>query len=301
MPQPRRQQRRGAGEAAPRRAPRRAPRGSAGGGGRRGGGRGGSDLGNRVLVAIPALAVALTMVALGGTVFAVGIGVIGLICLHELFSMFERARPARLAGFAGYVGLLVAASLGDRETILLAFMACIPLVFVVAVNQRGGAGAPGISVTILGLAWVGLAFAHAILLRDLDHGGALVFAVLLGTFVGDTGAYLGGRAFGQRKLAPTISPNKTIEGLAIGVVIGTAAVWWAGLSQEWLGGEKGAILGVSIALAAPVGDLFESYLKRDAGTKDTGTLFGAHGGALDRLDAVLFTAVTGYYVWLALT
>jgi phosphatidate cytidylyltransferase len=297
MPQPRRrrppaQQRRGAGEA-PAPTPRR-PRTARSG-------PGGSDLGNRVLVAIPALFVALGMVAAGGTVFLIGIAVLGTICLHELFSMFERARPARLAGFLGYLGLLAAASLGDRETILLAFMACLPLVFFVAANQRGGAGAPGIAVTVLGLAWIGLALAHAVLLRDLPHGGALVFAVLLGTFVGDTGAYLGGRAFGRRRLAPNISPNKTVEGLAIGVVIGTAAVWWAGLSQEWLGGEKGAILGVAIALAAPVGDLFESYLKRDAGTKDTGRLFGAHGGALDRLDAILFTAVTGYYVWLALT
>jgi phosphatidate cytidylyltransferase len=279
--------------------PRRRQAGDGGGARRRSGG--GSDLGARILVAVPALAVALTMVALGGTVFAVGVGVLGLICLHELFSMFERARPARLAGFVGFTGLLVAASLGDRETILLVFLACIPLVFVVAVNQAGGGGAPAISVTLLGLAWVGLALAHAVLLRDLPHGGGLVFAVLLGTFVGDTGAYLGGRAFGRRPLAPTISPNKTIEGLAIGVVIATAAVWWAGLSQEWFGGTKGAIMGISIALAAPLGDLFESYLKRDANTKDTGTLFGAHGGALDRLDAILFTAVVGFYVWLALT
>jgi phosphatidate cytidylyltransferase len=262
---------------------------------------GGSDLGARIVVAIPALVVALAMVALGGTVFVVGIGILGLICLHELFSMFERARPARLAGAIGLVGLLVAAALGDRETILLAFVACVPLVFLVTANQAGGGGAPGIAVTLMGLAWIGLPLAHAVLLRDLPHGGALVFAVLLGTFVGDTGAYLGGRAFGRRRLAPTISPNKTVEGLVIGVIVGTAAVWWAGLSQEWLGGTKGAILGVSVALAAPLGDLFESYLKRDAGTKDTGTLFGAHGGALDRLDAILFTAVTGYYVWLALT
>ena len=262
--------------------------------------RGGGDLGNRVLVAIPALAVALTMVALGDYVFLAGVAVLGLICLHELFQMFERARPARFAGFLGLLGLLLAAHLGDRETVLLVFLACLPLTFVVIVNQPGGGGAPGISVTLLGLAWIGLALAHAVLLRDLDHGGALVFAVLLGTFVGDTGAYLGGRAFGRRKLAPTISPNKTLEGLLIGVVLGTAAVWWAGLSQEWLGGQKGAILGVAIAIAAPVGDLFESYLKRDAGTKDTGTLFGAHGGALDRLDAIMFTAVTGYYVWQAL-
>jgi phosphatidate cytidylyltransferase len=282
MPQPRRRQAGGGGGARQRRG-------------------GGSDLGARIVVAVPALAVALTMVALGGTVFAVGVGVLGLICLHELFSMFERARPARLAGFVGFIGLLVAASLGDRETILLAFLACIPLVFIVTVNQAGGGGAPAISVTLLGLAWIGLALAHAVLLRDLPHGGGLVFAVLLGTFVGDTGAYLGGRAFGRRPLAPTISPNKTIEGLAIGVVIATAAVWWAGLSQEWFGGTKGAIMGISIALAAPLGDLFESYLKRDANTKDTGTLFGAHGGALDRLDAILFTAVVGFYVWLALT
>ena len=133
--------------------------------------------------------------------------------------MFERARPARLAGFVGFIGLLVAASLGDRETLLLAFVACIPLVFFVAVNQAGGGGAPAISVTLLGLAGSALALAHAVLLRDLPHGGGLVFAVLLGTFVGDTGAYLGGRAFGRRPLAPTICPNKTVEGLAIGVVI----------------------------------------------------------------------------------
>jgi phosphatidate cytidylyltransferase len=279
--------------------PRRRGQGGSGGARRRRGG--GSDLGARIVVAVPALAVALAMVALGGTVFAVGVGVLGLICLHELFSMFERARPARLAGFVGFIGLLVAASLGDRETILLAFLACIPLVFVVTVNQAGGGGAPAISVTLLGLAWIGLALAHAVLLRDLPHGGGLVFAVLLGTFVGDTGAYLGGRAFGRRPLAPAISPNKTVEGLVIGVVIATAAVWWAGLSQEWFGGTKGAIMGVSIALAAPLGDLFESYLKRDANTKDTGTLFGAHGGALDRLDAIMCTAVVGFYVWLALT
>lgn len=284
MPQPRRRpvQRRGRGEAP------RARR------------TGGSDLGARVLVAIPALAIALAMVALGDYVFLAGVAALGLVCLHELFSMFGRARPARFAGFIGLLGLLVAAHLGDRETVLLVFLACLPLTFLVAVNQPGGGGAPGISVTILGLAWIGLALAHAILLRDLDHGGGLVFAVLLGTFVGDTGAYLGGRAFGQRKLAPTISPNKTVEGLLIGVLLGTAAVWWAGLSQPWLGGQNGAILGVAIAIAAPIGDLFESYLKRDAGTKDTGTLFGAHGGALDRLDAIMFTAVTGYYVWQAL-
>jgi phosphatidate cytidylyltransferase len=232
-------------------------------------------------------------------VFTVGLILLGLVCMHEAFSLLDAAHPVRLAGFAGFVGVMVAAQAGGPDAVLAALVASVPVIFGVGLAQTR-AGAPGVSVTVFALVWIGVALAHAIMLRNLHHGDGIVVDVLVGTFVGDTGAYLGGRAFGRRKLAPTISPNKTVEGLLIGVVLGTAAVWWAGLSQPWLGGGHGAILGVAIALAAPVGDLFESYLKRDAGTKDTGTLFGAHGGALDRLDAILFTAVTGYYVWQAL-
>lgn len=281
--------------------PRRRPPSSARGGRGRARGRSaskGSDLGARIRVAIPAAALAIVMVALGGGVFAAGAAILGILCLQELFSMFERARPARFAGIVGLVGLVLAGYFGDETTVLLVFLACLPLTFLVVVGQPGGGGAPGVSVTMLGLAWIGLGVSHAVMLRGLDHGGALVLAVLLGTFIGDTGAYLGGRAFGRRKLAPAISPNKTVEGLLIGIVCATTVVWYVGLSNgEWMGGQKGAILGVAVALAAPVGDLFESFLKRDAGTKDTGRLFGAHGGALDRLDAVLFTVVVGFYVW----
>ena len=86
----------------------------------------------------------------------------------------------------------------------------------------------------------------------------------------------------------------------IGILTAVFAVWFAGLYQDWLSGTDALLLGLGVALAAPVGDLFESFVKRDAGTKDTGRLFGAHGGALDRLDAVLFTVVAGYYVWAAM-
>ncbi|MBI5103428.1 MAG: phosphatidate cytidylyltransferase [Solirubrobacterales bacterium] len=256
-----------------------------------------SDLLQRILVAVPAIAFAIFLVASGGIIFTVGLIALGLICLHELFHMFDRAHPARLAGFAGLIGLLLAAYYGEREQVLLAFVCTLPLVFLVTIVQPVGGGAAAISVTMLGLAWIGLGFAHAVLLRGLPHGDA---SVLVGTFLGDTGAYLGGRALGQTKLEPTISPNKTVEGLAIGILVAIASVWFAGLYQDWLSGTDALLLGLGVALAAPLGDLFESYLKRDAGTKDTGTLFGAHGGALDRLDAVLFTAVVGYYVWLAL-
>jgi phosphatidate cytidylyltransferase len=258
-----------------------------------------SDLQARVLVAIPAVAVALFLVLAGGPIFAVGMVALGVICLHELFLMFASAHPSRLGAIIGLIGLIIAAHFGDASNVLMAMVASFPIIFLLILLQPKG-GAPGISVSVLGVAWIGLALAHAVLLRDLPHGEAILIDILIGTFIGDTGAYLGGRAIGRTKLAPSVSPNKTIEGLGCGVLAGIVAVWCAGLYQDWMSGTDALILGAAVALTAPVGDLFESYLKRDAGTKDTGTLFGAHGGALDRLDAVMFTVVTGYYVWLAL-
>jgi phosphatidate cytidylyltransferase len=144
-----------------------------------------------------------------------------------------------------------------------------------------------------------MAIAHAILLRETEHGDGIIIDILVGTFLGDTGAYLGGRWFGTRRLAPRISPNKTVEGLAIGFLTAVLFTWAAGLYQDWLSGTDALLLGVAVGAAAPLGDLLESAVKRDAGTKDAGTLFGVHGGALDRLDAAFFTLVAGYYVWLA--
>ena len=128
-----------------------------------------------------------------------------------------------------------------------------------------------------------------------------MIAVLLGTFVGDTAAYLGGRAFGTRPLAPRVSPNKTVEGLAFGIV-GARAGRLVVRALPGLDGrlERAPARRSASACSAPIGDLFESKIKRDAGTKDAGTLFGAHGGALDRLDAAFFTLVAGYYLWLLL-
>ncbi len=155
-------------------------------------------------------------------------------------------------------------------------------------------------MALFGLVWIGLGFAHAVLLRGDVHGGGIVVLVLVATFIGDTGAYFGGRALGRRPLAPAISPNKTVEGLIAGIIAATAAAWFVGLYQDWLNGTDALILGIAVALTAPLGDLFESFVKREAGTKDSGRVFGAHGGALDRLDAVIFSIVAGYYVWQAL-
>jgi phosphatidate cytidylyltransferase len=262
---------------------------------------GGSDLSSRVLFALPLIAVALFLVIQGGLVFALGVFVLGCVCMHELYGIYERVHPVRLAGFVSLAGLLAAALYGSPShpsQVLLAASAALPVLFALTLLAPHPSVA-GLTLTLLGIYWIGFGLAHAVLLRDLPHGEGIVIDVLVGTFLGDTGAYLGGRLFGKRPLAPSISPNKTIEGLLIGMAFTVASVWFAGRYQDWLPGSHALVLGLGVAAFAPIGDLFESFVKRQAGAKDTGALLGAHGGMLDRLDAVLFTAVVAYYVWLA--
>jgi phosphatidate cytidylyltransferase len=263
----------------------------------------GGDLGRRVLVAIPAIAYAIAIIVAGGWIFAAGILVLGFVCLHELFRMYEVVRPVKLAGFLALTGLAVAAVEGGERQVLLVTVASLPLIFLLGlVMPRRDAATltEGMAITLLGTFWVGMAVAHAVLLRELDHGDGIVVDVLVGTFLGDTGAYLGGRWFGTRRLSPRISPNKTVEGLLIGFLTAVLFTWAAGLYQDWLTHGQALIIGAAVGVVAPLGDLFESAVKRDAGTKDAGGLFGVHGGALDRLDAAFFSLVAGYYLWLVM-
>jgi phosphatidate cytidylyltransferase len=273
-------------------------RGSSSGRARR---TGGSDVGSRVLFALPLIALALFLVIEGGAVFAAGIFVIGCVCMHELYGMYGRASPVRLAGFLALAALVAAALYGNpahATQVLLAASVVLPVLFAMTLAQRRPSVA-GMAITLLGIYWIGFGLTYAVLLRGLPHGDGIVIDVLVGTFLGDTGAYFGGRLFGRRPLAPGISPNKTVEGLLVGMACAVLAVWFAGRYQEWLPGTHALVLGLGVAVFAPIGDLFESFVKRQAGAKDTGSLLGAHGGVLDRLDAVLFTAVVGYYIWLA--
>lgn len=261
----------------------------------------GSDLGARVLVAIPALAFALFIVERGGLVFALGAIALGAIALHELYTLMRRARPVDVAGYAAIAGMVLLATYEQRADVLIALFAVLPLAFLLGIARpRLDNISWGIAATVFGVVWVGLPLVHAVFLRSLDHGDGLLIDVLVGTFVGDTAAYLGGRLWGRRPLAPDLSPNKTVEGLVAGIVGATMAFWFAGLYQDWLSGIDALVIGFCVALAAPLGDLFESALKRDLAVKDTGRFFGAHGGVLDRLDAVFFTVIVGYYVAIAL-
>jgi phosphatidate cytidylyltransferase len=268
--------------------------------------RGRSDLGARILVAIPAIAFAVFIVVQGGEIFAVGLLVLGVIALHELYTLMGRVQPAALAGFLTLAALLAAALYGEPRHVVMVLVAAFPVTFFLALlRPRREHVSWAIAATLFGVLWIGLAMVHAVWLRELVEPGdageeivvgtGLVIDTLVGTFVGDTFAYFGGRFYGRTPLAPMISPNKTLEGFILGVLGGTAAFWFAGLYQDWLSGPDALLIGAAVAIAAPVGDLFESLVKRDLEVKDTGTLFGPHGGVLDRLDAAMFSIPVAYY------
>ncbi|HYP54887.1 MAG TPA: phosphatidate cytidylyltransferase [Solirubrobacterales bacterium] len=256
----------------------------------------------RIVVAIPWIAFAIGITVLGGLPFALAMAVIALVCLRELFVMTSDLRPVQIAAYVAVAAMVAAAHFGTAFNVLLALAASFPLLFFFGADRRHrDAVTVSLGVSVLAIVWIGLPFVHAVLLRELpDHGAALLIDVLVGTFATDTGAYATGRMFGSHRIAPSLSPNKTLEGLIGGFLIGTMAFWFAGLYQDWLSGIDALLIGAAVAAVAPVGDLFASLIKRDLDRKDTGRLFGPHGGVLDRLDAVLFTIVVGYYLSLLL-
>ena len=262
---------------------------------------GGSHIGARIAVAVPAGLVALFCILTSPETLAIFVLVVGAIALHEFYALSYSVQPIRLAGFAT-LGALVASGLwGDQFQLVAVVAASFALVFLLSAFTGPRKNATfGMAATLFGAFWIGIPLAHALWLQQLPHGEMIIIDILLGTFLGDTFAMFGGKLFGRTKLAPGLSPNKTMEGLAIGMVGATATVWFAGLYQDWITGQNALLLGLAVAVTAPLGDLFESYIKRDFGVKDSGRAFGAHGGAMDRADAALFVLVVGYYVWFAM-
>jgi len=257
-----------------------------------------SDVISRALVALPLAIGACLLVGVGGWWFVLGVTVIGFLCLHELFGLLDKDRPLRLAAFAAMVGVAVGAHAGGAPAVLgLSWAALLVAFLLVSLRADLSGATASISATMLGVVWIVMAIGFAILLRDLNHGGAIVLDTLIATFAMDTGSYFAGRSFGRTPLAPRMSPKKTVEGLVGGVAAAIVAMLAASLYQSWLGFESALLIALVAALLGPLGDLFESVIKRDAGAKDASTVLGPHGGLLDRIDGVLFSIVGVYWLW----
>jgi len=252
----------------------------------------------RVVTAVICIPLVCLVVRSGGWAFWLVVAVLALIALNELERALERSdrvAGARLVGLAAYPALAYwLAALGGKGVLLWPFdLAAALLVLAVMVyGPSGKVSLLSLSLTLFGTLYVGL-FGFLWLLRALPGDGqALFWLTLLSVWASDTVAYYAGRAFGRNPLTP-LSPGKTREGSLGGFVAAVVtAMLIAGIAR--LSPVHGLALGLIVALAAPLGDLAESFWKRELGVKDLGTLLPGHGGVLDRCDSLLFAAFAVY-------
>jgi phosphatidate cytidylyltransferase len=258
---------------------------------------------SRIAVAVVLLPLVLGIVWLGGW-WLFGLALVGgLLALHELYAISRSLRPMVLAGYGGLVLTLLGAQLGGPTWVLAGILATLPaalLVFFVSSARQSAVA--GFAVTLLGVGWVGGGLAYLVLLRDIpDDGRLLIYMTLLTVFADDTAAFFVGRTIGRHRLAPAISPGKSWEGFLGGTVAADAVAFFALYEQDVVTTGESLVLGLAIALAATLGDLFESAVKRDLGVKDSGRLLAGHGGVLDRVDSLLWAGPAAYVALLALT
>lgn len=253
---------------------------------------------SRIVVGAVLLPAVLGLVYLGGWWLWALSAVAGLIALHELYRVTRPLRPVVLAGFAGMLLALLGAQLGGLSWMTAGFLATLLFAFVLkGFSDTRQSLTVSVAVTVLGVAWIALGLGHALLLRAIpEHGRLAVVTILLAVFAADAAAYFTGILIGRHKLAPAISPGKTWEGLAGGTLVAVLIPFFALYHQHFLTVGESIALGVVIAIVAPLGDLFESAVKRDMNVKDTGRLLAGHGGMLDRIDALLFASIASYYL-----
>ena len=256
---------------------------------------------SRIVVAIVGLPIVLGVVYLGGWwVFAMAT-LAAFVALHEFWLLARPLAPLAPAGYVGAALALVGAEVGGVQWMVGGLLTSFVLAFILkAISEARAAATIAISATVMGAVWVGGGLAFLILLRELPvHGRLAAFTILLAVWAGDTFAYFGGRLLGRHKMAPATSPGKTWEGFIVGAAATIFVTFIALYSQDFLTIPQSIVLGAVVAVTAPIGDLFESLLKRDMDVKDTGTLLGGHGGMLDRIDALLFAAPAAYFTILA--
>lgn len=267
----------------------------------------GPNLARRVATALVALPILLAALFLGPPGLAVAIVAAAVIQgMRELLAMLAGAgaRPLLLAGWIALAAFFVeAASPGSGAPPLWPFALLAVAAAAVAVRGEPAVVGAGAGATLLAAAYLGGlggTIAGLRVLAPIEQGSWRLVLLLAILMVGDAAAFFVGHAIGRRPLAPRISPGKTIEG-AIGGLAGAAAAALAvrALGLPLLPLTHALGLGVAVAAAGTVGDLFESLLKRWAGVKDSGRLFPGHGGMLDRLDSLLFGAPVLYWYFVA--
>jgi phosphatidate cytidylyltransferase len=213
----------------------------------------------------------------------------------EFCGLFQRAGRAARPGLSALCCAAVTASFAVPGAPVAALAATTGLMLASSLVGPGAPSSDGMAIGVVSLCYIGVAMGHALLLQQRPGGRSLLVFLLAVTWAGETAAFAVGSFIGRRKLAPRISPGKTVEGalgqLAASVAVAGALGW---LLPEWSGLEI-ALGGLVLGSVGQVGDLAESAIKRSVGAKDAGSAIPGHGGLLDRIDGLLFNVPALFY------
>lgn len=269
----------------------------------------------RVITAAIAIPLVSTLIYRGSEVtFFFVVFITAGLSLHEFFTLSLSPDRRFLKGLSLFLGLLTLVAIdrfhcyftGDCVPEMYFFTsltwALITVTtFIISIRQIIAYPHIGIlrnhlMLVLFGICYISLFLSFLLLLRYQPGGVAWIFFILLVLWLGDTGAYSIGTLIGHRKLSPSISPNKTVEGAAGGLILSLLTGYaYSTVFLPELGGIHSFFLSLSIAIAGQAGDLAESAFKRLRGVKDSGNLFPGHGGILDRIDSLLYAAPVAYY------
>lgn len=227
--------------------------------------------------------------------------VIALLASIEFYTIVRRERrlPSEVVGLTAVAAMpFAAAGFGAIGLTAVVGMLVISAFFWHVMIRQIRLADTG--VTMFGAVYVGFTLSHLVLIREFQGGVWLAFAMIVSIWANDSFAYMAGTAFGKHKLAPRISPKKSWEGFIAGT-LGTTGVWLAvnllpgvALSLPWR-----LAIGLAASVAALIGDLAESRIKREVGVKDSGNLLPGHGGYLDRFDSFIMVAIVTHYMLFA--
>jgi phosphatidate cytidylyltransferase len=265
-----------------------------------------SGAGSKLVVGVVLGGIALACLFGGRFTLLILLLVLALVAAGELFRL-ARSRGARPVPIIGLAGVAAAYVIAYREgtaapeafPILIAAALVLTAAAVLVRKEREGA-IGSIASTVFVVVYVGMMGSYILAMRGTPDGFRVVLTFGLMVVLNDAGSWAVGRSFGKRSMAPQISPSKTWEGAAGGAAVTLLVGLLAGVGLDPpMTVERGFILAALIVFGAPLGDLFESMLKRDFGVKDAGVVIPRHGGALDRLDSLLFTAPLFFYAYRA--
>lgn len=263
----------------------------------------GQSLKMRVITAAVGIPIIILILLAPKQVIAAVVMTVSCIGLYEYYKAVGLSNHKSLCimGYLAAIVISVGAEFSVGSSLALVYL-YVAALFVLMLFSRRSIGVVHLSLLLFGLIYIPYFMSHIVYIRSMEYGRFYIWLVFIGAFLTDTCAYFVGCRFGKHKLCPTISPKKTVEGAAAGVIGGGLAFVVYGVIVNlffsgFLGGKHFSlvllfVLGIIAAVVSEVGDLAASAIKRQFSIKDFGNVLPGHGGILDRCDSIIFVAPT---------